>query len=270
MSNVSLPLGPRGQKLNGFLKWGLLLAGAYAISHVILGIIAGIVGLAVAVVTYMFCVAMVPLVSLKISNFVMKRFIAEIRANPVEARTKVFMQKQEELKAGAQALEEFNRAVEQYSREIQELIRNYPEEAQKYKDHYAAMVKVLDLRYTGWSRAKMALEEYDKMTNKVRAIWKATLASDRMNKAAGIMATETAWNKIINDESIRVAEEGMANSFADLDHMLRMESMEDISSKPSVAALANNPSPSLLKKNADGSFALPSMAIPVARVEATA
>ena len=270
MSNVSLPLGPRGQKLNGFLKWGMILGAAWAVSHVILSIIAGIIGVAVAVAAYAFCVAVAPLVSLKISNFVMKRFIAEIRANPVEARMKVFAQKQNELKAGADALEEFNRAVRQYASEVSELIRNYPDEAKKYQDHYDAMVKMLNLRYAGWKKAEAALQAYDKMTDKVRAIWKATLASDRMNKAAGIMATETAWNKIINDESIRVAEEGIANSFADLDHMLRMESMDDANSKPSVAALANDPSPTLLTKNKDGSFSLPSMSVPVARVEATA
>lgn len=265
MSNVSLPLGPRGQKLNGFLKWGILLAAAYAISHVILGIIAGIIGVAVAVFTYMVCVALAPLVSLKVSNFVMKRFIAEIRANPVEARMKVFSENQDKLKAGADTLEEFNRAVRQYASDVQDLVKNYPDEAKKYTDHYAAMVQMLNLRYAGWNKAKAALVEYDKMTDKVRAIWKATLASDRMNKAAGIMATETAWNKIINDESIRVAEEGIANSFADLDHMLRMESMDNASERPDVAALANNPSATLLKQDSSGHFVLPSMAIPVAR-----
>lgn len=267
MSNITNPLGPRGQKLNGFLKWGLLLAGAYAISHIILGIIAGIVGVAVAVGLYTLCVALAPLVSLKISNFVMKRFIAEVRANPVEARMKVFAEKSAELGKGSDALEEFNKAVRQYAMEIQDVVKNYPDEAQKYLDHQARMVQMLDLRYKGWQKAKQALIDYDKMTDKVRVIWKATLASDRMSKAAGIMATESAWNKIINDESIRVAEEGMANSFADLDHMLRMEKIED---HPQAAQLANNPSPTLLKQSADGSFALPSMAIPVARVATTA
>lgn len=267
MSNITNPLGPRGQKLNGFLKWGLLLGGAWAISHVILGIIAGIAGIAAAVGLYTLCVALAPLVSLKISNFVMRRFIAEVRANPVEARMKVFAEKSAELGKGSDALEEFNKAVRQYAMEIQDVVKNYPDEAQKYLDHQARMVQMLDLRYKGWQKAKQALIDYDKMTDKVRVIWKATLASDRMSKAAGIMATESAWNKIINDESIRVAEEGMANSFADLDHMLRMESIED---HPQAAQLANNPTPTLLKQGADGSFALPSMAIPVARVATAA
>lgn len=270
MSNQSLipnPLGLRGAKVNGVVKWGLILGAAYAVSHIVLSIIAGMVGIAVAAGIYMFCVAAAPLISLKISNLIMRWFIAEVRANPVEARMKVFAEKSAELGKGSDALEEFNKAVRQYAMEIQDVVKNYPDEAQKYLDHQARMVQMLDLRYKGWQKAKQALIDYDKMTDKVRVIWKATLASDRMSKAAGIMATESAWNKIINDESIRVAEEGMANSFADLDHMLRMESLED---HPQAAQLANNPTPTLLKQSADGSFSLPSMAIPVARQEATA
>ena len=263
MSNITL--GPRGQKLNTVLKYGLLAGSAYAVSHIILGIIAGLIGIAAAGALIALSAALWPVVSLKISNFVMKRFIAEVRANPVVSRMKVFSEMQDKLQKGADQLRLFHQDVTQYGSKVQGLIAKYPQDAVKFQQHYDAMVKMLNLRYAGWEKAKKALVEYDSMTDKVRAIWEVTQASDKMTKAAKRMGVEDAWSKIINDESIRVAEEGMANSFADLDHAMRMESMEQAAAQPGVAALANDASPILLQKDADGSFRLPSMAIPVAR-----
>lgn len=264
MSN-QVTLGPRGTKISNVVKWGLLLGTAYVAGHVILTAIAGIIGIAVAIGLYSAIVMAAPLVSLKFSNFVMRRFIDEVRKNPVESRMKVFVEMQQRLQDGAVQLQTFNGSVTQFGAKVEGLKKKYPQDAIKFQQQYDAMVKMLNLRYAGWEKASKALIEYDAMTDRVRAIWEVTQASDQMSKAARRMGIEDAYSKIINDESIRVAEEGMANSFAALDHALRMESIEAAQAQPATAALANDASPVLLTQNADGTFQLPSMVVPTSK-----
>lgn len=258
-NQIALPQGPRGKLIASVLKYGALIGVGWVIFPVIFMGIGGLIGLIIAAAIYMLAVALAPVVSLKIANFATKRLIKEIRENPVPSRMKVSNEMAEKLSAGEKELNEFNRSVGEYARSVEGLVSRYPAEATKFQTHLASMKKLLDLRYVGFVRAQKKKEEYDRATEKVRAIWEVTQASDKMNKAAGRMAEDDALTQIINDESIRAADEGMARSFADLDHLLRMEEISaDADVKLPSGKVLETP---VLEMAADGSYILPALTV---------
>lgn len=252
---LQLPMGPRGKSISTVVKYGSVLALGFLVAPYIFIAIGGLIGLGVAAVVLALGSALAPTISLKIANFATKKLIQEIRENPVESRIKVYNDRFESLTLGAEDLRKFQVSISTFASKLDGLIKTYPEDAAKFQSQLATMKQLLELRYKGWEAAKESLENYAAMTQRVRAIWEMTLASDELHMSAGRLQ-ETAHMQIINDETIRVAEDGMARSFANLDHLLRMEQIE---AGPSNVIPINEPK--MLEKAADGVFVLPSLTV---------
>lgn len=258
MSQISLPIGPRGKKISAFAKYGLLLLTGLLVAPIIMTAIGGLIGIGVAVSLYVVATALAPVFSLKLANLATKWLIAEIRENPVPSRLKVEAEKQQALDSAKTDLEDFNRGVKEYEAKVGQLKKTYPQDAAKFDGHLQNMQNLMEARYRAFIRADRGLEEYREGTKRVEAIWAVTLVSDKMTKAAKRMAAESAMTQIINDVSLQVTEDNMARSFADLDHALRMEDIQQ-AKMPSGVVLSSEPP--LLEKAADGSFILPSLSI---------
>ena len=254
---IPLPQGPRGKLVQNVVKYGGMLGLGLLVAPIILTAIGGLIGLGVAVALIWAGGMFAPVVSLKISNLATKYLIQEIRENPVESRMKVYGEKYELLQQYEQQLQDFNRAIKQYASKLDSLKKAHPEDTKKFEAHLKVMEDLLDVRVAGYKKAVADLAAYQKMTERVRAIWEMTLASDQMNKAAGKMNVDTRLMQIINDETIRAADEGMARSFADLDHLLRMEKIDEAGKLPSGGQIQSIE----LERAEDGGFVLPDLSV---------
>lgn len=253
MSNVSVPLGPRGQKISTVAKYVLILAGGFVAAQFIWTAIGGLIGIGVAAAVYAFMVAMAPVVSLKLSNFATNRFIAEVWANPVESRLTARLEAVKGISAQEKFCREITGAFHEFQDSVRQLIADYPEEKERFAQQLTNMEDQVEESYGVLKINISALESFDKMTNKVSAIWKAAQAQLKAEKMFGKDPKKEALLKIINDESIKASDAALAQGAAAIDHMRRMRTGKDVSIERTTTLK--------LERQSDGSFILPTMKV---------
>lgn len=221
MSSISL-VGERGPKVAAVIKYGLVAAIGFVVAPIIFQTIAGLVGLAVAVGVGWTMIEAAPLVSLKISNFLMNRFIAEVWKNPVETRQNMRLEYETQLRQEEKDVRALNGEVQIFAGKVGGLIRDYPEEAARFQDQLQNMQDLLEERYAVLRDSSAALSEFNKMTTKISAIWDVAQAGMKAEKLAGSRNQKEALMRIAGDESIKAVDAAMAGSVAALDHLKRM------------------------------------------------
>jgi len=204
-------------------KWGIALATAFVVAPIIFTVIQGMVGLAVAGIVGFGIIQAAPWASLKLSNFFMGLMKSEARKNPVETMQNLYRQRQEALAKAEAQIRAFNGKVQTYSVQVDKMKAKYPDEAQKFIDHLTAMHKLKDSRYAKLKAAEKSLDEYYATIQKASAIWEMSQAANDMADAAGLLSEGDAIQRIQNDEALNSVAESMANSFAELEHMLMTE-----------------------------------------------
>lgn len=252
---IQLPEGPRGKMISSVLKYGGLIVAGLIIAPIIFTAIKGIIGAAIAVGILFTLNAFGPFLATKISNLATKYFIQEIRENPVESRMNLSSQSWKRLKEMEEQLQIFRREVNNYIREVQPAMK-VPGNEGKYEKAIDVFQKLLAVKMSAWAEHRAKIIEFDRVTEQeVKPNWAATLATDKLNKTAKRMKIDTALFNLINNETVRASEAGMANSMADLEHAFEITSIEQLQE-----AKFNQQLPTIeLQRDASGMFVLPDL-----------
>lgn len=234
-----LQLGERGEKVASFIKYASVVAVGFAASMFVWQAAMGLIGLAVIFGSIYLFSAAAPWLSLKVANFVMGRFIAEVWKNPVLTRKNIEKEMKSRLDAEENDLLTQNSAVTDFESKVQVLEKKFPQDAKKFQDQLRMFKESLEEQYTDLSRGKAALKSYQNETERVEAIWTVAETGNKLARLNRNRQQRDALLKIASDESIKAADVSLAESQARLDHNRRLRASENYLS------LENTPSPNI-------------------------
>lgn len=220
---ASISNDARSQTAAKVVAWGVGLAGAWFLAPVIFLALGGVIGAVAAAAIGYTSIKFAPFFGVKVSNLALRALKWEARTNPIETKENIYQERAEEINASDKMLLDFNGQVEHYRSQVKELKKKYPTEAEEFEKHLQAMEALLAHRYDVLAQAKADLKAFYEVIQRDRAIWEMTKASDKMDKAAGLLTEKDARRKILENEASRAVEEGMARSFASLNHAFRTE-----------------------------------------------
>ncbi len=159
---------------------------------------------------------LMPVVSRVVSNFVLKLIKWEARRNPVETRQRIASERLAKIAVAKKDAQQTSAANGTYASKVERLAQKYPAEAKKFEAHLAALRTLEERKYTAIRRAEASMVEFDVITEKVEAIWEVTALARQASRSAGSEAERDALRRIEEDETIRAADDAMAQSFAEL------------------------------------------------------
>ena len=210
-------------KLHLTLKWGLGLVVVGLLSDFIISAVVGAAGLLLAIAVGSVVIAGWPFFSAKLATFFLKMLRMDAAANPIPTMLDIWRDRGGRIEEAERQLKEFSGAIRSYEQDLVSLAQNYPEEAPRFQEHLQAMKLLRDKRYSAISVAKQDLAKYKDGISRAEAIWAMSQASNKLSKHAGKISGREAVAQIRSDAAIRAVEESMAQSFADLDHLIRTE-----------------------------------------------
>lgn len=208
------------------VQWGLGLAACAAVGLIAGLVFKGVIALAAAVLIGIPVMKLAPWISIKMSNVALKLIKYEARQNPVETRQRISMERWDRLRKEEAQLVEARTKVRAVEGRLLELAANYPEDAQRFQVQMAANNTVLNTRTVKLRNTKAALEEYDKKTDRVAAIWEMSKALMEVTKITQREAEADALRKIQDDEAIKAVDEAAAAVFAEIEHESIMDGIQ--------------------------------------------
>lgn len=219
----------QAEKYAPWIKWGLVLVAIGLLAPFLLLVLKGVVALVAAILISVAAIELAPAVSMWLSVQSLKIFTSVVRKNPVEARRKLEGKKADQIQKADAAIAKFNGKVQSYENSIEALCNRSPKDAVKFQKHLAAMKEMLRLKYLALANSRTALEQFKHETITVQMIWDASKAAESVEEASGLLGAGDVYDRIAAEESVRAADEAMANSFALLDHALKTQSVDDLS-----------------------------------------
>ena len=172
----------RRQKLATAFKWALGLAGAFLVAPYIFIAVKGMIGLALAAAVGLIITQLAPVFSLVLANLRMKLLIGEVQENPIETLLNLKAEKNAELEAADQKIVDFETEIGNFDDQLQDFSSQYPKEAPTYKTLSERMHVALTGMKQEQSNARRDLQELDRKIAKAQAIYKMSLAAERVTK----------------------------------------------------------------------------------------
>jgi hypothetical protein len=205
------------------LETGLKLAGAGAVCIVLgpaaflalkgLGLL---IAFGLAAGTAAAGLKVVPLVSFKISNAVVKGVIAEAKANPIETLINLQVEKQRQLEAQDQNIITFATAVGNFDDKVRTYSKRYPDKAQRYKEIAGKMHEALEEQQQLQEQARHSLVELAGRITEARDMYDMALAAKQVTELSG-----NAQQRVFADIKQQIAFDAVTGSvnqsFAALD-----------------------------------------------------
>lgn len=210
-------------KLTTALKWGLGFVAAVVISPFVFMAVKGIVGLGIALAVGTAIIHFAPTVSAMLANQSMKLLRWDARKNPIDTRWNLYDANVKDVDAKEEEIRAFSSEVEKYANTVAQFAKENPEEAPRFQKHLQSMQTLRERRYAALTVLRAQLDAYKKETKKLSAIWDMSQASKNMDNKAGLISEKNAIMQIRELEANSSVASAMAQSFADLDHLLRTE-----------------------------------------------
>lgn len=170
----------RRQKWATFFKWVLGLAGAVAVAPYVFLAVKGIVGLALAAAVGLVVTQLAPVFALALANLRMKLIEAAVEANPIETMKNLEIEKTKELEHADQNIVDFETEIGNYDSQLQGFKDQYPSEGATYQALSDKMHEALRQMKAEQSNARKALGEFHLKIQKAEAIYKMSLAAQRV------------------------------------------------------------------------------------------
>jgi hypothetical protein len=212
----------KNQKLATGLKWvGGILVAAVA-SPVIFLALKGILGLlafGVAAGVGLALLKLTPWFSMKVSNLVMKLIIREAETNPIETLENLHIEKTEELHKADEAIVEFETEIRNYDDQRKEFQKQYPEEAASFTEISEKMHEALKLQKAEQETARTKLADLAQRIDKARAIYKMSLAAQRVTELSNSAAAKV-YQEIKQKIAFESVQSELNSSFASLNMAL--------------------------------------------------
>jgi hypothetical protein len=185
------------------LKWIAGLVAAAVLSPIIFLALKGVLGLlalAVAAAAGFTMLKLAPWFSLMVTNLGIKLFIREVEANPIESMESLRIEKTQEAEAADVEIVEFETEIRNYDDQTKEFERRYPEESSTFKDISRQMHEALVSMKQEQESARKALVDLAQRIEKARAIYKMSLAAQRVAQLS-----KSAEKKVFQEIKEKVA-----------------------------------------------------------------
>ena len=221
-SNLSLD-SAKSKTAAKVIAWIVGLGSAAILAPLIFLALQGLLGLVAALAVGTLALRLAPWFGTFTSNLGLKLLKIEARRNPIETMQNIYLQRNEAANEAEKQIKAFNNKVTHYCSQVSIFVKKYPSDAERFRVHHAAMQELLNRKYSALRSVRAKLVEYQSGIERASAIWDMTQASDDLSKAAGLLSEKDAIQQIKHDEALKSVEEGMARSFAELDHILKTE-----------------------------------------------
>lgn len=237
------------QKTANLVKWGVIGVSAAVIAPVAWMAVTGIAGMMIAGGLILVGSAAGPVLGLKAANWKYRAMDAEqvshlekiqqaAAENPIETINAAYLVRIEDAKKFANSITDFRTEVKNYEGTVKEIEAVYPEDAQVGREQLAMMRENLKERESRYADVQQELVNTEAAIKKMRALWKLALATQRMNKLAG-MDNGDVFAKIKTDAAVDSVMTNLNKAFA------QMETATMVNRKVPPLKIVNQPSPSL-------------------------
>lgn len=206
------------QKIATVLKWSGGIIGAAVVSPIILLALKGVLGLlalGVAVGAGATILKLSPIVSMKVSNLLIKGIVREANANPIETMQNLLVEKSAELKEADLAIVDFETEVRNYDDQTVEFSKQYPEEAASFKEISEKMHVGLNQQKSSQEDARFQLANLEQQIHKAEALYKMSLAANKVT-AFSKSAEKEVFQNIKEKVALDAVRTSLNRSFASL------------------------------------------------------
>lgn len=198
----------KSKKIAMWTKLGIVALVGLIVSPIIMSIIQGIVGLAVAAFLGLTAVQLAPWVGMKVANWKIKLIVAEASANPIETMRNILIEKTEIIQEKDIKIVDFESKIGDYHYKMVGFAKRYPEEAAQYQAVEAKMNAALASMKKRQLEAKKLQKAYNDEIIKAEAIYAmATAASSVTELSADIQG------KLYMDIKEKVSFDAVNHSF---------------------------------------------------------
>lgn len=211
------------QRLATILKWAGGLVGAAIISPVIFLAVKGLVGLGLAALTGFLILRLSPVVSMKVSNLVVKMIVHEAEKNPIETMENLLIEKTEELQTRDQQIVAFETSVRDYDGKAAQFKKDYPDEAASFQEISAKMHEGLGQRKRRQKEAREELAELERRIEKGKALYKMSMAALEVT-AMSKTAEAEVYQKIKENVALDAIASSLNRAFANLSMAIDQDS----------------------------------------------
>lgn len=205
-------------KVATWLKWVGGLAGMAIISPIVFFALKGLLGLmaiGVAATAGLVMLRLSPILSMKVSNLLLRGIANEAAANPIETMQNLLIEKSQELADADKAIVEFETAVSDYNDKTAEFSRQYPEEAPRYKQIGETMEEGLAQQKQKQEDAREKLVELGQKIEKAKAIYAMSKSAEAVTSASK-SAEKEIWQNIRETVALDSVRTALNRSFASL------------------------------------------------------
>lgn len=236
-------------QMTKYAKWGIIGVFAAVLAPVAWLAVTGIAGIMVALGMVALGQAVAPVLALKLTNAKYRALDAEkvshiekvveaASENPIETVQLQYDQKIANLNKFANGITEFRTEIKNYEGTVKEVIREYPEEAEAAEKQLNFMRAGLKSREEKYEAVKIELDKLAATIRKMQSMWKLAMATQRMNKLAG-MNTGDEFARIKTEAAVDSVMSNVNKAFAE------METEVMVNKKTASPAITNNPQPTL-------------------------
>jgi len=242
------------KKYTNLVKYGVICVFAAILAPVAWLAITGIAGMLIAFGLILVGTTLGPVVGLKAANFKYRAMDAErvshlekvveaAAENPIETVQLSYNQRVQDAGKFADSITEFRTEIKNYEGTVKEFEAEYPDDAQAGKEQLIFMRENLKDREAKYADVQLELANLAASIKKMRALWKLALATQRMNKLAG-MNTGDEFARIKNEAAVDSVMSNLNKAFA------QMETATMVNRKVvQPQKLTNDPSPVLTIDN---------------------
>ena len=224
------------QKFITIAKFGVVLAAcALALPVVVYGAL-GLVGIFIAGGIGLVGINAAPVIALKLANAKYRALDAErvdnivkVQAaaseNPIETLQLEYdarLKSTDRFKAG---ITEFRTEIKNYQDQVKQFETEYPDDAKAFKEQLNAMMSNLQAREEKYKAVQTELIKFDNTIKRMRAMYKMALATQKMNKLAG-MNTGDEFARIKTEAAVDSVMSGVNKAFAEMETEMMVNKKE--------------------------------------------
>ena len=209
----------RRERIATWVKWGVGLGAAAAISPFVFFAVKGLIGLALAAATALVIIQFARPFANLVAAWRMKAIVAVAEANPIETMRDLFMEKSKALEQADVDIQAFDTEIRNFADQVVDFKAQYPEEAEKYDELLERMREALKAMKAEQKLARAELEKFRQSIKKAEAIYKMALAAARVTKLSG-RAEAQVFAQIRQEVAIDSVRTQLNRAFSGLDTAL--------------------------------------------------
>lgn len=230
------------QKVATALKWAGGIVGMAIISPLLFLALKGVallLALGVSVGAGLVMLRLSPIVSMKVSNLLIKGIVNEAEANPIETMQNLLIEKTQELHDADTSIVDFETEVRNYDDQAADFSKQYPDEAASYTEISERMHEGLEQQKQKQNDARKQLGDLAEKIKKAEAHYKMALAVAKVTKLSKT-AEKEIFQKIREAVAFDSVRSSLNRSFASLNMAIADRKSPALPAKPERIVLDEN------------------------------